>query len=138
MPGDDGPSAGFCQAAVEPWLPITVPPDGSVARQERDRRSSLALTRELLRLRRHSTALQLGTIELLDVDEPDVVAYVRRADDEQVLVALNFGRRDLRLDGSGVGRHGHVRCSTRLDRSDPVDLAELSLRPYEGVIATPD
>ena len=138
MPWDDGPNAGFCPPDVEPWLPITVPPDGSVARQDRDRRSSLALTRELLTLRRRSIALQLGTIELLDLAEPDVVAYVRRADDEQMLVALNFGPRDLRLDASAVGRRGQVRCSTRVDRSAFADLAELVVGPYEGVVVTPD
>jgi alpha-glucosidase len=138
MPWDDGPNAGFCPADVEPWLPVTVPPEGSVARQDREPRSSLALTRALLALRRNSIALRLGTIELLGPAEPEVVAYMRRAGAEQVLVALNFGGRDLRLDASAAGNRGTLRCATGLDRDGPVDLFALTLRPYEGVVVTLD
>jgi alpha-glucosidase len=138
MPWDDGPNAGFCPPGVEPWLPVSMPPDGSAARQDGDPRSPLALTRQLLGLRRQLGALNAGTIELLDPGEADVVAYVRRRGASSAVVALNFGRRDLRLDLSAAGRHGRVQCTTAMDRDGAVDLDRLALRAREGVLVTLD
>ena len=62
MQWDAGPSAGFCPADAEPWLPLA--PDYrqvNVAAQHADPRSTLALTRRLLALRRASPALALGS-----------------------------------------------------------------------------
>jgi hypothetical protein len=79
-----------------------------------------------------------GTIGLLDLGERDVVAYLRQADDERMLVALNFSGRDLRLDASVTAPGGTILCSTAMDRAGAVELAELALRPYEGVLVTLD
>jgi alpha-glucosidase len=138
MVWDDSPNAGFCPEGVQPWLPIAMPPDGSVAAQERAPTSSLTLTRRLVSLRRSSPALVTGTIGLLDLGERGVVAYLRQADDERMLVALNFSGRDLRLDASVTAPGGTVLCSTAMDRAGAVDLAVLALRPYEGVLVILD
>jgi alpha-glucosidase len=138
MPWTDEPNAGFCPPDVEPWLPIAMPPDGSAARQDGDPRSPLALTRRLLQLRREMDALTLGTIELLEPGDHDVVAYLRRRGDERALVALNFGPRDLRIDLSAVGSRGVVGCSTEMDRDDIVDVGGVALRAHEGVLLTLD
>jgi alpha-glucosidase len=102
--------------AARPWLPFA--PEASeraVDRQADDPASILCLYRDLLRLRRSSSALSSGTLELLDAPE-DVLCHVRAAEDGDVrVVAINFasGRRRVeaiegrRVDLSSVpGRVG--------------------------------
>jgi alpha-glucosidase len=70
MPWDSGPGAGFTTGL--PWLPLIGDEVGSVADQEADEGSTLALYRRLIRLRR-----ELGRgFQLLDAPE-GVLAYER-------------------------------------------------------------
>jgi alpha-glucosidase len=80
MAWDASHHGGF--SAGEPWLPVVRPSGGSVAEQEHDSGSMLALYRRLIAVRR-----TLGRpLELLDVDE-GIVAFRRG----QHVVALNAG-----------------------------------------------
>ncbi len=136
MPWGGGVHAGFCPDDIEPWLPIVVPPDGTVADQLADPRSPLALVRRLVELRHTDPALALGALTLLD--GPDgVVAYVRSdGRSGATVVALNFADGERRLDASAVGARGVVACSTGMDRTGDADLAALVLRPHEGLVVT--
>ena len=65
----DSPHAGF--SSTEPWLPI--PPDHvakAVAGQDGDANSVLAVTRQLIELRRSSPILRLGSFEPLNLPAP--------------------------------------------------------------------
>ncbi len=42
--------------------------------------------------------MNCGSMEMIDDDNPSILAYTRQSDDETVLVALNFTRRTARLD----------------------------------------
>jgi len=88
MQWDAGPHAGFSTGV--PWLPI---PSSSgrrnVGRQSAEAGSLLNFYRALLRLRRGSQALVHGDYEAVG-DDPSVFAYLRRAEDQEVLVALNM------------------------------------------------
>ena len=53
--------------------------------------SVLAHYRRLLALRRGSAALRTGDLALVDVGDPDVLAYLRRAGDDVALVVVRFG-----------------------------------------------
>jgi alpha-glucosidase len=89
MPWSDAPQAGFTTG--EPWLPLI--PDWrrrNVSRAAADDHSVLAVYRELLALRRRSAPLHRGGLELLPAHDEDVLCYVREADGERVVVAINF------------------------------------------------
>jgi alpha-glucosidase len=124
MPWSDEPGAGF--SAGEPWLPLGDAP--SVARQERDPGSMLALYRRLLALRRTEDALTAGAWEGVRAGD-GVLAYVRGG---AFLVALNLtgDERALALDG----RAGEIALSTSGAREGARVAGELRLAGDDGVI----
>lgn len=125
--------AGFSE--VDPWLPVagdsaTV----NVEAQEASRTSMLALYRELLELRRVHRALAVGDYQSVAASG-DMLAYLRRTEEEAFLVALNLGNTPSRLNLETLGFSGRLRLSTRLDRGGEPLQANLALRANEGVIA---
>jgi len=134
LPWDSSPNAGFTPAGVQPWLPLG--PDAAdcnVATQRDDPRSLLSLTRHLLALRRATPALSVGSYRSVDGVPSDCFAYLREADGQRWLVALNFASTERLLHLSAAG-HGTIVASTHLDREGPVELATLRLRPAEGAV----
>lgn len=130
MQWDAGAHAGF--STVEPWLPVSADhTTRNVAVMSSEPTLILALYRRLLWYRRASPALYGGSYHPLDTDQ-DCFAYVREADGERRLVALNFADRPLKL--SLMPGQGRIVLSTHLDREETVDLTNVQLRPHEGVI----
>ena len=133
-PSAAGPGAGFTTGT--PWLPVV---DGAEAlawsAQDRDPRSTLSLFRRLVWLRRATPALRQGSQGMLDA-APDVLAWVREADGERWLTAINMSLHD---QATGIslpdGAPGELVLSTDPDRTQgPVDLGELRLGVDEGVL----
>jgi alpha-glucosidase len=129
MQWDVSPNAGFTTG--EPWLPIASDADRvNVAAQRADPRSLLSFYRRLLALRRSSPALRLGSYRTIAAPR-GVFAYERAADDERMIVALNFtgGERVAELP----------RCelvlSTDEDRAAGERMEGLRVGPNEGVVA---
>jgi glycosidase len=93
----DGPHAGFT-TGLRPWQPPWSGDDApSVAAQTDDPGSLLAYYRRLIGVRRAHSALREGRTEVLP-PEPgadSLLALLRRAGDETVLVLHNFGREPL-------------------------------------------
>ena len=93
MQWDSSQNCGFSSAPAEKlYLPVDET-DGrpTVSAQEKDKQSLLHTVREFCNLRHAHTALQgNGEIEFvyLEPNHP-MIAYVRRAADEQILVILN-------------------------------------------------
>jgi alpha-glucosidase len=84
-----------------PWLPF--PPEAalrSLERQKGDPHSILHLYRRMLCARRRSPALCRGDLELLD-GPVDTLLYRRRADADERLVAIHFGRGAARIPLGG-------------------------------------
>jgi alpha-glucosidase len=97
MQWDASRFAGF--SAAEPWLPV--PSSASrrnVSSQLAEPGSILNFYRALLRLRRGSQALLHGSYAVVGED-PNVFAYVRRAEDQTVLVGLNMSAERARVPG---------------------------------------
>jgi glycosidase len=94
----------------------------------------LSLTRRLLALRRASPSLSVGRYRPLDGDgvPEDCFVYLREADADRVLVALNFsdGERLLRLPDGEC----EVLVSTYPDREGPGDGRSVRLRAAEGCV----
>ena len=130
-PSRAGPGAGFTTG--EPWLPITPEAERlNAATQAADPRSSLALYRALLRLRRSEPALQGGAQRWLDPAE-EVLAFERAGDGSRLAVIVNFAGapRPARLAGAGT-----VALDSRMARAagEPVDLATLELASDEALV----
>jgi alpha-glucosidase len=131
MQWDAGPNAGF--STVEPWLPVA--PDYqqiNIEHQLVAPTSILSLYRRLLAYREATPALQWGSYQAVD-DVPEACyVFVRQADDQRVLVALNFSDQEQRVALPQWGR-GKIVLSTHLDRQETVNLSRLVLRGNEGV-----
>jgi glycosidase len=83
-----GPAAGF--STVEPWQPLSIDPAGTdVATQDVDPDSLLAMYRALVRLRAEHRALAVGDWTAVEASERGVVAFLRHAPGETLLVVAN-------------------------------------------------
>lgn len=148
------PGAGFSPPDVRTWLPIhpSFAHGVSVEEQRGTRGSLLEFYRSLLQLRRRSLALQEGSWSLVDADSPDVLAFVRTAPEQTMLVILNWSQHSQSVDvASRLGRPqgrsdsaslapdsapcGRVRFSTHHAVAESLDLCRVDVAPYEVLIA---
>jgi alpha-glucosidase len=125
---DATPNAGF--TCGRPWLPPD--PDYrscNVESLRKDPTSILGLYRRLLSLRRKHRALHSGALLLVSV-RGNVLVFERTADDERILVCLNFGDTTQPISAQALSG-STILVSTYLDRSGRLD--NLVLRPNEGL-----
>ncbi|MCA9976020.1 MAG: DUF3459 domain-containing protein, partial [Anaerolineales bacterium] len=95
MQWDDGENAGFCAPGVTPWLPVHENNTAvNVTSQQAHQDSMLNLTRSLLQLRRDHPALHTGDFQSIEAPE-GTFAYLRRHNDQQFLIILNFTDRSI-------------------------------------------
>jgi len=97
-------NAGFTKGT--PWLPV--PPSyttHNVADELKDRNSILNFYKALLALRHTNPALLEGSYTALNVDDPDIISYLRRYKDHAVLVVINMSlnARSANFDLSALG-----------------------------------
>jgi alpha-glucosidase len=131
MQWDSSPAGGFTTG--RPWLPLVDPSTRNVAAQANDPGSLLSLYRRLLRLRRRSSALRHGDVEVLHGLPDDCIAWVRAADDERLVLVANMGGGAAVADLSGLADAGDVIDGTGA-RGGAVTLSELRLEPLEGLL----
>ena len=89
MQWSDAKNAGFSNA--KPWLPV--PPTyktHNVAAESKDPNSILSVYRQLLAMRHNEPALLNGTYTALNEDDPNVLSYLRKDNNEAILVLLNM------------------------------------------------
>ncbi|MCZ6662066.1 MAG: alpha-amylase family glycosyl hydrolase [Actinobacteria bacterium] len=124
-----GESAGFTVGS--PWLPLA--PDyeqRNVEAELDDEESILNLYRRLIRIRRDSSALRIGSFLSHPSSGEDVLVYRKEADDDTKTVALNLSDawQDVKIRSGSV-----VLSSLDHQRSERIN-GGLSLAPREGVI----
>jgi alpha-amylase len=125
MQWSDSSGGGF--TAGTPWEPLQ---DDlrliNVAAQQDEDDSLWTHYQQLIGVRATSPALQHGSFTALDVDEPGIAAYIRKSDEEAVLVVLNFGRRKVNqpvLSAANTGLEpGTYAMVSLLDREPMVVL----------------
>jgi alpha-glucosidase len=128
MQWDASANAGFTTG--RPWLPVD--PDytaRNIAVLRKDPQSILALYRELIAIRRASSALVAGRARAISA-ENNVLVYERADPNQLVTVALNFGDDPRQLPTHLV--QGRILLSTYMDHACLV--APLQLRANEGLI----
>lgn len=91
-----GPYAGF--STKEPWIPLaknhaTI----HVEAAQKDEHSILAFYRRLIQLRHEMPIIAEGDIRCIEEDNPDVIAYERTWQGEQLTVLCNFRPTAVRL-----------------------------------------
>jgi alpha-glucosidase len=132
MQWDAGRYAGFSSA--QPWLPVAADYDThNVVVQSGDPASLLNLYRRLLWYRRQSPSLFGGSYRPLDVAVGACFVYLRAADDQTHLIALNFTDQPQRFSVPDRAS-GHLVLTTHLDREGRISLDPLELRAHEGVV----
>ena len=137
MQWDASAHAGFTQAGVTPWLPVSVDYlQRNVAVQDSDEASFLGFFRQLIRLRTQIPALTRGDYSPLPVAGDAVLAYRRTWSGKTWLILLNFSAERQRLDGRQYPTGGRKILST-LTRTGPEVAniaADITLEPDEGCI----
>jgi alpha-glucosidase len=132
MQWDAGRYAGFSK--TRPWLPLeTNCRERNVAALQANERSIYQLHRRLIALRRHHPALHAGSYRPLAAGG-DLLAFVREAGDERILVALNLGAEPAALEFPDGTMDGRLLLSTFLDRTDERITGRVELRGNEGAI----
>jgi alpha-glucosidase len=136
MQWDRSAQGGFSKG--KPWLPLPDSyPEVNVETELQDSTSYLNLYRRLLVARRSSVALLSGDYSALSVSD-DLIAYIRHAEAERMLIALNLGNSPCSMPLKPVGLRGRVLLSTHLDREDEATSDALELRANEGLIVALD
>jgi alpha-glucosidase len=126
MPWRNTPGGGFTAAGTRPWLPLGDLAACNVEDQRADPGSILALTRDLISLRKHNPDLQTGTYSSLP--SPSGVWAWRRGDRLAVITNLSDGEATL----EGIG--GHVRIGTDRGRDGESLSGAVVLRGWEGLV----
>ncbi len=91
-------NAGFSKANPQQlYLPITIDPEYhyeaiNVENQQKNLSSLLWWTRRVIAMRKNYRAFSRGTIEFLLPDNAKVLAFLRRFEDETILVVVNLSR----------------------------------------------
>ena len=136
MQWEPGPNAGFSDA--EPWLPVTeTDAPHTVAGQRDDPSSFFSIYRRLIRLRRASDALKVGSFRALGT-EGEVLLYLREHGDERLLVALNLGQGDTRITFDGAPFRGVVSFATDVGFEGERVEGDLVLRGGHAVVIAMD
>ncbi|MGH3329258.1 MAG: alpha-amylase family glycosyl hydrolase [Streptomycetales bacterium] len=133
MQWDASPGAGFTTGC--PWLPLSADAQRrNAAAQRDDATSMLSLYRRLIWYRKNSPALRWGGYQAVPSAPPGVLAYLRSAPEERLLVALNTTDRPGVLTAR-IAEGAHVELSTDPARElGPVPGGAVELGPDEGLV----
>ena len=141
MQWSNDPNAGFSPPKVESWLPVH--PNYKNGINVRDQlRSPISLLnyyKHLLQVRKASRALTEGEYIPLHNTARDYFSFLRKAEEQTVLVVLNFSEKKLELDFSRTkelrGRNLQILFSSaeRLKTAKPP--YGLIINPFEVFIA---
>ncbi len=139
MQWNNSANAGFSTA--DPWLPVPASfKTHNVEAELKDPNSILQFYRHVLTLRREDPALREGEYVPLNEDQPSVVSYLRRYQNQAVLVVLNMSgtNQKVSFDLSKQGFSGSkatTLLTTLSSHPQEVQLSDVSLEPFAVYIA---
>ncbi len=135
MQWDTSKFAGFSEN--QPWLPIhndyLV---RNVHEEETNPDSLLNFYKNLIKIRKENAALQKGMYLPLTFDPRRLLAYMRKLEDETVLVALNFSRRRtaLIISTSILHQNWILLLSNKRKAMPSFSNRKIVLEPYEVLL----
>ncbi len=133
MQWDDTVNAGFSFGKdTEPWLPVNQNyQEVNVAKQLKDQKSILNFYRQLIKARKNSEALRVGSWKTLIHYPYEHLAYLRETQAEKVLIIINFAyEKDLVLDEYIPRESWQVLVSNVWGADKIIDLPS-TLQPFE-------
>ncbi len=141
MQWSNNPNGGFCPPNVKPWLPVNPNYRNgiNVRDQQGNPNSLLNYYKHLLQVRKESPALIEGEYIPLKNTAKDYFAFLRKSEEQTVLVVLNFSEKKLDLDFSRAKDiKGHslqilFSSAERLKAAKPT--YGLTISPFEVFIA---
>lgn len=139
MQWDTSANSGFSDGS--PWLPVDEDYVGTnVSGQSSDAGSLLTFYKNLISLRKRHSVLQTGDISFPEGIPSDILVYIRRMENQKIIVVLNFTKKKLTLDSGFcfpndagltvsilLGTHRAAGGELKADDS-------LEIRPYEVLI----
>ena len=136
MQWNDSPNAGFTEASVVPWLPVSKNFEmRNVKAQEADPNSMLNLYKALVELRKSEPALGVGDYQSVEVHSPKILAYRRYIQGKgNFLIVLNFSNEPVVLELKSIAVKAKIEVSTNLQRHGEVELSDLAIKPNEGLL----
>lgn len=136
MQWDNAPNAGFSPADVRTWLPVNpnYAAGINVAEQLDDPASMFNFYREMLRMRKSTTALIAGDYRPLLEDSAECVSFLRTTLEQTCLVVLNFSP-DAQTLTFDLDRDLKRLVYANPARESAGELAALTIAPFEIYIA---
>jgi alpha-glucosidase len=132
MQWDHTDHAGFSQ--TEPWLRIAKDfKQVNVAQQSVDTSSLLSFYKRLIELRKSEKALHQGLYTPVHATG-NILTYIREADDQKLLIALNMGNKSTRFTPTNIVIKGKVELSTHPESEGKQIKDTLALKANEGQI----
>ncbi len=141
MQWSNNPNGGFSPANAQTWLPVN--PDYArginVRDQEHNPSSLLNYYKFLLKVRKHTLALIEGEYIPLNQTSQAYFAFLRKSEEQTVLVILNFSEKTAELDFSRAkeikGQHLRVLFSSTDRLLTTKSPRGLTISPFEVFIA---
>ncbi|HVW23563.1 MAG TPA: alpha-amylase family glycosyl hydrolase [Candidatus Saccharimonadales bacterium] len=127
-----GVNADF-STAKETWLPLANDfKEHNVEAEKQDEASFLNLYQTLIHLRRESSAIGRGSIELADVTDPHLLAFMRKHGKDVYTIVVNFRNRSADYN---FERPGHIVVSSVSGKPNhKIERHSLRLKPHEAVV----
>lgn len=131
---NNSPNAGFTVGA--PWLKVNPNyKQVNVETQEKDPNSVLNYFRKMTKLRTENPVLVYGDYSLLDAKNPKIYSYLRKLNDKQFLVMLNFSTAMAIAETCFSAINAELIISNYADKViTPNTNGQFELRPYEAAI----
>lgn len=132
MQWSNAPHAGFSQ--VDPWIETNPNYEAiNVEQALADQNSIFYHYQKLIQLRKAHPAIVYGDFTPLFEDHDSVFAYLRKYQDETLLVINNFSETELNIDLPEALRNQSVECLIcNYEAKQYLDVT-LSLKPYESL-----
>lgn len=133
MQWDGSPNSGFCPENISPWLPVN--PDYlegvNVEAQADDKRSLLNFYKEILKVRKNTSALTCGGYLPIHTKQNKYLAFLRTAKQQKVLVLLNYSDEEcsIRLT-KNIGKTGNCLFSSHPELMGEFAMDQIILPPF--------
>lgn len=131
MQWDDSENAGFTTG--KPWKKVNPNyKDINVADQESDPNSVLNHFRKMVKLRNKNEVLIYGDYQIIQIDHPEIYAYSRTLEKDEMLILLNFKDHNSSIELTEAGNIEKILINNYQNLE--IENNKITLKPYQAVI----